>query len=43
MGGYCGRGRDEVGLSRRRVALRKVDLDIDAGGLAELGLGEPGE
>lgn len=41
MGGDCRRRRDEVGLFRRGIAIGEVDLDVGAGGLAELGFGEP--
>ncbi len=43
MGGHGGRGRDEVGLFRRGVAVAEVDFDVDAGGVAELGLWDPCE
>lgn len=36
-----GRRRDEIGLFRRRITLREIDLDIDAGCFAELRLWDP--
>lgn len=41
VGGDGGYGRDEVGLSRRRVAFGKVNFHIDTGGFAELSFGNP--
>jgi hypothetical protein len=43
MGGDGWHGRDKIGLARRRIGVDHVDLDVDRGGVAKLGLGDPGE
>lgn len=43
MGRDSRRGRDEVGLSRGFLAVGEVDFDVDVGGFAELGFGDPCE
>lgn len=41
VGGHGRYRRDEVGLSWRRIAFGEIDFDIDTGGFAELGFGDP--
>lgn len=41
VGGDSRWGRDEVGLSRGFLAVGEVDFDVDVGGFAELGFGDP--
>ena len=41
MGGDGRRRGDEVGLFRRILAIGEVDFDVNVGGFAELGFGDP--